>query len=308
MENDFEQPDHAPTSARAESPVKMRLEYKPGKTPEQYAKHANAKEDEKVGFRYYDNDLKRSVKMDKITFFVIGMYSQIAGAVKITDKEYRNYQTNLCPDTRTDIFVLREAYVKDAPVLCKGDYHTVKAFVNDNPRQFQGVGYRQVMVAYVKELDKICSIEVPRRLEYAMRQAIAKRTGEKIGKVSLLGLTDISSEIWGFNFAGEYLAVNEKDEAHTGKGDLFFAPVLGCGIIKPTSKGYEQLFPYISSVQDQMRDYINAQQAYYGSADSDKQRHEKQESVSPVMDTGFPTAPPANDFEAPNTEMDALPF
>jgi len=35
MQNEFEQPENAPVSTRAESPVKMKLEYKPGKTPAQ---------------------------------------------------------------------------------------------------------------------------------------------------------------------------------------------------------------------------------------------------------------------------------
>jgi len=309
MQNEFEQPGNAPVSTRTESPVKMKLEYKPGKTPAQYAKHANPKQDEKIGFLYYDKDLKRNVKMDKVTLFTVGVYSQIAGAVKITEKEYRNYQTNLVEDTRQDIMVLREAFVQNSEILCKGVYRTVKNFVDENPKQFQGVGYRMVMVAYCRELDKIVHLECSQRLQYALKKSIANATKERVDKVSLLGLTSISSEIWGFVFAGDYSLVNEKDEPYTDRGDLYCAPILSCGVIKATTKNFEEIFSYVSSVQDQMGEYISGQQSYYNSDASNATRSESSTYFAePAPVSILPPAPPANDFEPPVTFDDSLPF
>lgn len=310
MQNEFEQPENAPVSTRAESPVKMKLEYKPGKTPEQYAKHANPKEDAKVGFLYYDKELKRDIKLDSVTLFVLGVYSQVSGAVKITEKEYRNYQTNLVVDTRQDIMVLKEAFVKNAETLKKGLYREVKSFVDADKKRFDGVGYRMVFVAYVRELDKVVHLECSQRLQYAFKKSIAAATKERTDKVNLFGLSSLSTEIWAFKFSGEYSLVDESDNEYSGKGNLYCAPVLSCGVIKPVTKNYEVLFPYLSSVQDQMRDYITAQQAYYGSEESNRQRAEPtpQNKVDEVPLEYANAA--KNDFESPVKFDDSsdLPF
>jgi len=79
----FETPSEQPKSAASLSPIKYWGDYRPGKIPGQFLKNSNPTEDDKIGFSYYDKELKQRIKLHAFTGWFVGLYSQVAGAVQV---------------------------------------------------------------------------------------------------------------------------------------------------------------------------------------------------------------------------------
>jgi len=133
-------------------------------------------------------------------------------------------------------------------------------------------GYTRVVVAYIAELKEIRAIHLGATAEAGFVKAIAAARGIPEHKASLYGLSDLESEIWVFQFSGEFEPVvfapkDAKNMAATvpakkGNKKIYFQPILQAGVIKSTNPKYKEAFTSVCSMRVEYSEYIHSEQAY----------------------------------------------
>lgn len=303
----FEAPSHAPTGGGSINPVDIYAEFRSGKIPAIAAKSVEV--DDSIGFVYWDKTEKCRKKIQSATFWVVGVFAQVSGSVKVSEKEYNNYGSNLVKDTRTDIISVYDRDTNPKKEVTRGLYRDVKAFLQSAGR-YEGVGYKKTLICYDSKTEQVMSIIISQKMEAAMIKAIAAISNSKPEKINLLSLDDISSEIWGLDFTGELEKVNTESKPYDGKGDMFFAPVFTAGVIRAGGK-YNDLFSTVSQLQDTMSAYVQNSQQYLSNGKTEQKEFSYDGFEQPTAPTApaytpppMPTVERGFDFDTTND----LPF
>jgi hypothetical protein len=290
----FETPSEQPKSAASLSPIKYWGDYRPGKIPGQFLKNSNPSEDDKIGFSYYDKELKQRIKLHAFTGWFVGLYSQVAGAVQVGSSFY-NFSTNLVADTRTDIMSLKD--VAKGREMVRGTYAEVKQWLNANP-DMAGVRYTKVVLLYVDELEAVIAFNVSQKLEQGLREAVAVASNTKPEKINLFNLGSLTSETWGFRFDGKYKAVDREGQPFAGKGEFSYVPELTSGVIKINGANAEK-FAMLSDLTSMATLYVEGAQAHLQS--SSVQRYE-QGAAMQYAGNVEPQQPASVPFEQPQQQ------
>ena len=291
----FEQPSEQPRAASQLSPIKFWGEFKPGKIPGQFAKKHSVEEDDKIGFTYYDKELKQRVRLNAFTGWFCGLYSQVSGSVK-AGSEFYNYGSNLVADTRTDILSVR--LKSTGKEIVRGNYQQVKAFIAANP-QYEGVRYQKVILLYIDQLDGVVAFTCSQKLEQGLLKAIAAASNTaNLKKVNLFNLGALTSEIWGFRFDGKYQQVDAEGNEYQGKGELSYLPELSAGVIKINGQ-YADKFAMLSDLTSMATFYVEGAQAHLQS--SSTQRYE-QGAAMQYAGNVEPQQPASVPFEQPQQQ------
>lgn len=274
---DFEQPDFAPeavNTAFTENPISREIFYKSGKAQVSGTKGKISPEDLGIKFSYRESDYEEGVKasyasLPAFTVYVLGVYSRFAGQDYNEDKpsESVNYTSTLYRDPK-DVLFFRMKGVKDIRSDSRwngywraGNYHDVRAFADLQSYKKQ-VGYKKVMVCYCLELQCVVEIQVNRKIEFGMAEAIAKSTNTPRDPRRIGGLTDLSTVFWGFRFTGDFIEVDEIKgkpcENFSGKKEWVFAPVFQCGV-KKANGNEPKLFELMAAKQAEVNAYVDSQ-------------------------------------------------
>jgi hypothetical protein len=323
---DFEQPDAAPeavnTGSFIDNPISREIFYKSGKAQVPGTKGKISPEDLGIKFSYREGEYEEGVKasyasLPAFTVYVLGVYSRFAGQEYNEAKpgESVNYTSTLYRDPKDPLF-FRMKGVKDIRSDARyngywkaGNYHDVRAFADAQAYKTQ-VGYKKVMVCYCLELQCVVEIQVNRKIEFGMAEAIAKSTNTPRDPRRIGGLCDLSTVFWGFRFTGDFIEVDEIKgkpcENFTGKREWVFAPVFQCGVKKANGNDPE-LFTLMAEKQAEVDAYVDNQVdwaksivAGYNVQGIDDEGYRSKQAVSDSAE--FPTV------EVGAIEDDQLPF
>ncbi len=226
-------------------------------------------------FHYYDSEQKAKVEMSSFTAFVIAVcYGAFSNG---KERGETNYQSNLVRDTRTDILqcfyfarsLSSEKYERH--VLATGNYKAdiAPALLEQGRKN----AYTKVLVVYIPELQDIRAIHLNATSEAGFVKAIAAARGVPEHKASLYDIGQLSSEFWAFRFTGAFEPVvfSPKDAKNvpetvpaTDKAQkIFFQPVIKAGVIRATTKGYEERFAALQAMYAEFEAYNTSEQAHY---------------------------------------------
>lgn len=206
------------------------VNYKSGKTPEQYVKHATESLNDdvlagRVGFYIYDREKKEQKTILNPAFVVLSVYAGIDGF----DGDTR-YWSNRVKDTRYDeLRVFSSASFtwngdkKTYKTIAEGRYETLKGKLP------QGAKFTIFLVVMLVQTDEVVEIKTTAAVTRGLENAL-KATGQK--RTFLLGLSD-NDHIWGFRQTG-FAPITKEGEPYAGKGEMFWAPVFQAGIIDPS--------------------------------------------------------------------------
>lgn len=327
---DFEVPDAAPeavtTGSFLENPISREIFYKSGKAQVSGTKGKISPEDLGIKFTYRVNDYEEGVKADydtlpTFTIYVLGIYSRFAGQEynEAKPSESVNY-TSTIYRAPADTLFFRMKGVKDIRSDARyngfwkaGTYHDVRAFA-DKQRYSNQVGYKKIAVCWCMELQCVVELQVNRKIEFGMADAIAKSTNTPRDPRRIGGLTDLSTVFWGFRFSGDFIEVDEIKgkpcENFSGKKEWVFAPVFQCGVKK--AEGNEpELFALMAGKQAEIDAYVDNQVSWAKSIVSGNAGSaiDDEGYAKPVSSDGYEF--PADENAAPaienNSESD-LPF
>ena len=278
MEFQEEQAIAPPPSQKKSYPWEHRVNYRSGKVAAAFAAKA-VPEDVKAGFAYYDNDEKKNVQMHSFRAIIVASLSGISGVTKDAGDHYTNYWSNLVNDTRDEALEVRAQGIDRA--LFTGFYADIK------PSLPQGVGYSQVLIAYIPEAKAFMSLNLTMGLQNHLKNSIANATGAPPKKISLFSLCDLSSQYWGFKFTGSFTKVDKDGFTYAGSGDMYFMPEVEAFVINQ-KPGLEQQFELLNGGADACQDYVKAEQnRIYGA------------KPKPVFDAVEPQAQPAHQTPPP---------
>ena len=308
MQQDFEQPTHAPVSSGGNRPWVRRLEYKSGKVPEGFAKQA-VPEQAGAGFSYYDKESAQTVRRDSFTFFVVACLSGISGVTKDGDR-YQNYYSSLVYDTRTQPLSVWMQGI-ERPIET-GFYAELK------PKMPQGVGFKQVLICYDMDSKELIALTLTVGLAMQIQRAIGAACNTPASKISLFSLCDISSEFWGIRFEGKFEKKTKDGEPWNGKGEMFFQPELKTGVISAAKNTalVEELNQYAEAVKEYVEatvQRVKQNEATHAPApqpaETERTAHaapagrppsNARPASVPASDPGFPdTPPPGDDSDLP---------
>ena len=277
------------------------VDYSAMKTPATYAKAVtpelmqDAQLNCKLGFHYYDKEIKKKMPLQPFTFFVLEVYSGLTGAeMDAGSNEFNNFWSNRVRDTRAQPYTL---YVNGSKTEFSGLWSDIYDKV---VAKYKGVRNARCLIAYCLELDALVEIPLTATAERGVKKAIANsQKAKKIDwkKVSLYNLAE-NDHIWGFRLKG-FEKENEKGEAYAGTGDLFFAPDFDCGILQPIGDA-AGLHAKCVEFQSEIR------AIYAKRGERIKQAQEKE--ALPSDTANFPKEEIGRDYEDATPEFEPLPF
>lgn len=269
-------PEAKSSAAFAESPIAFSIDYRGGKSQPEKTSGKLSPEDLEVKFSYYkrsehEGEKGTTVEMPAFNFFVLGIYSRFAGVNFNTDKPSESEHYTSTPyRTVKDMCFFRKEYVKKIREneayrneWSVGNYHQLRAFA-DKQTYREKVGYKKIMLAYCIETDCVVEIAVNRRVEYGLAASIAAATNSAHNPNRIGGLNDLSTQFWGFSFAGKFhtvLDVKGKEcKPFEGKGEWGFAPAFDCFVVSSTSTGRGgEVFTKCSDLQMEVDGYVDSQ-------------------------------------------------
>ena len=226
------------------------------------------------GFKYYKPETKEKNTLPSFTAYLLGVYYGSFSNGK--ERGEINYQSNLVADTRTDIlqsfYFLRtgdDTYRRE--VLATGNYKNDIAPALE--REGRKGSYTRVLVCYIVELDEVREIRLNATSEAGFLKAVAAARDIPEHKATFFGLNDLSSEIWGFRFTGEFEPVvfSAKEAknvpptvpAKEGAQKIYFQPIIKAGVIKMHNEKWKDTFDRVAAMQLEFADYIESEQQYY---------------------------------------------
>ena len=338
----FNQPQAAPEAVNSgsfvQSPIDIEIDFNGRKSQAQGIRGKVSAEDLNVCFSYYkrsdiEGEKGQVVKVDKFTFFILGIYSRFAGTVFNQDKpkESEHYTSTLYR-SKKDLAFFRKEYVKKireneayANHWCVGNYDQLRAFA-DRQTYRQSVGFKKTALCYCIESDSIVEIGISRRVEYGMAKAIADATNTPHNANRINGLNLLTTEFWGFSFNGKYQEVTDVKGKEcvpvSDKGEWGFAPIFTCVTVRASSTNPDSLKVYARCAELQMEcdAYVDSQiqwaEQLASGNDSDSDDYESAQNTAPhpqaprqsapAFDPTFPDKEPV--FEDAQATFDSLPF
>jgi hypothetical protein len=249
MDFQFEKPTAEDAPKTIVKPWTVKLEYRSGKTPEAYADQATP-EKAKAGFTFYRSETQQKGYLPPFKCAMLGVYSGVSGAVP-NGTRFDNYWSNFVKDTRTDTIRVQLGSGDNSVTIAEGIYNEFKHTLPT------GVSYTKFAVVYLFATGEVATLELSASLELALKEVIAKETGNKPGQINLFNLFELVNRFWGFGFTGRF-SMRQKDGAGwTGNGDMFFYPELTAGIVT------SDMVPVLPELAQQVSDYIDATQEYF---------------------------------------------
>ncbi len=231
MDFQFEKPTAEDAPKTISKPWAVKLEYRSGKTPEAYADQATP-EKAKAGFTFYRSETAEKGYLPPFKCALLGVYSGVSGAVP-NGTRFDNYWSNFVKDTRTDTIRVQLGSGENSVTVAEGLYNSFKA---DLPT---GVTYTKYAVVYIFETREVAALEISASFETALKESIGAEMNRKPEQVNLFNLFELSTRFWGFGFDGQFTERQKDGKPYEGKGDMFYYPVLTCGIV--TAEKFHQL-------------------------------------------------------------------
>lgn len=237
MQNDFfDAPPEGATPHGFERA--LQIQYGSGKVEENFLKYATDEylqenvEKSKVGFSYYDKELKQRVSMAALSFVALEIYVGLSGF----DGEDVNYWSSRSRDTRKEPLTVWASNAS-APILSGlyvGKKHKDDVSTVGGKPVPPAAKFKPFIKAYCLELDRVIEIEVSAICQTGLKKAIASADGkpDNWSKIFLLGLAS-NDHLWGFRLSG-YAKVQKDGSPHTGKGNMFYEPIFQAGVVNPT--------------------------------------------------------------------------
>lgn len=288
------------------------VNYKSGKTPEQYVKHASDSLGDdvaagRVGFYIYDREARAANPILNPAFVVLESYAGIEGF----DGETR-FWSNRVKDTRYDTLRVCSsasfAWIGDKKAykaIAEGRYETIKGKLP------QGAKFTIFLVVMLVPSGEVVEIKttaaVTRGIENALKAAGQKRT-------FLLGIAD-NDLMWGFRHTG-FAQITKEGDPYAGKGEMFWSPTFQTGIIDPAKS------PDLHAKSVQAQDAERKRHAAFIAAGHRRKSNDPgadhQAAETPTQTDIRPTAAASNFYStqefpttaqaAPSIEPDDLPF
>jgi hypothetical protein len=281
--------------------------YKSGKTPQAFAQAAKI-EDVNGGFNYYDQNVGDRVKYDYFTAYIADIVYMVTGTVPDGDK-YMNFYSNPVKDSRTQnvrVYMQGSREIQYSGTV-NFDSETKTWSIGGKALQ-QGIGLTMFFVCVLHGTGEVFLLEATSKVSSAMKKAIAAPLNQEPKKVRLYTLCDMTSQVYAVKFEDAFVKVDKEGQPYTGKGDMFFEPVLKIGKYtqKPESQAF---FDMIHNVAESVRLYVDSLQhskpdtAPAPSAVGDSTRQEPA-GMTPPDAPLFPESAPV----ATQSNGDDLPF
>jgi len=323
--NDFETPDSAPeavnNSGFIDNPISREIFYKSGKAQVSGTKGKISPEDLGIKFTYREGAYEEGVKasyasLPAFTIYILGIYSRFAGQEYNEAKpgESVNYTSTIYRDPKDPLF-FRMKGVKDIRSDARyngywraGNYHDVRAF-SDTQAYKTSVGYKKIAVCWCMELQCVVEIQVNRKVEFGMAEAISTSTNTPRDPRRIGGLNDLATVFWGFRFTGDFIEVDEIKgkpcENFSGKKEWVFAPVFKCGV-KKAAGNEPELFAMLAEKQAEVDAYVDSQVAWARSIVNGNELQQEAETPANAIKNDSIADFPVNDVTSYND--DNLPF
>jgi hypothetical protein len=238
----------APTTGST-LPWAYQIDYKAGKTPQNYASDATP---QKAGAKFYYYDKEMSEKVDftlPATLIVCDILSGLSGTIEENGR-YSNFYSNKVRDSRSEAMRLYMSGI-DRPLLT-GVYSAIK------PTLPNGAHFQMYLLCLDVSSKKPFLLTLGATLSDQLKRAIAGRTNAKAEKVNLFGLCDISTKWWFIQMKGGFQKVTKEGTPYEGKGDLYFVPDMIAGVFHADSN------PEVSAMCEEIRntssEYIQSTQ------------------------------------------------
>lgn len=281
----------APTTGTA-LPWDFQLDYKAGKTPQNYAGSATP-EVAGAKFYYYDKDVKAKIDFKlPATLIVCDILSGISGTIE-EEGRYSNFYSNKVRDTRNEAL---RVYVSgiDRPLIT-GLYSQIKEQLP------KGAKYQMYLLCLEPTSNTVFLVTMGATLSDQLKRAIADRTNSKAEKVNLFGLCDISTKWWFIQMKGGYQKVTKEGTPYEGKGDLYFVPDMIAGVFHADNN--PQVHALCERARQASGDYVQATQDRIWKADKSTEGNNdlpKEATQAPIY---TPAAPKSTE-----QVFDDLPF
>jgi hypothetical protein len=273
-------------------PWDFQLDYKAGKTPQNYAGSATP-EVAGAKFHYYDKDVKAKLDFTlPATLIICDVLSGISGTIE-EEGRYSNFYSNKVRDSRNEAMRLYISGI-DRPLLT-GLYSQIKG---ELPK---GAKYQMYLLCLEPASKKVFLVSVGATLSDQIKRAIGARSNTNPDKVNLFGLFEISTKWWFLKLSGKFEKVTKEGKPYDGKGDLFYVPEMLAGVFHDNNQ------PDAHELCEQARyactEYIRVTQDRIWKAENTALANEPAPAVAaPAM--SWPAAPPVV-AEVPG---DDLPF
>jgi len=262
MTNYFDAPPEGALAVTFERPLSV--EYRACKIAEVTAKYATDAElpgyvDEcKLGFQFYDKDLKTKIPLSEFTFVILATYSGVSGY----DAESKtDYWSNRVQNSRNEEMIVYRS--GDKAPFAKGFYG--KGGYVGAAKLPAAAHYTKFVRAYCIQLDRVIEIALNASAERGMQKAVAATGAAKSWeKVFILGIAD-NDHFWGFHLTG-YNRETKDGETYAGKGELYFSPVFHAGNVNPVKQ--PDLHAKCVQLQNAERASHEAYKAKYAHADA----------------------------------------
>jgi len=202
-------------------PWDFQLDYKAGKTPQNYAGSATP-EVAGAKFHYYDKDVKAKVDFAlPSTLIICDVLSGISGTIE-EEGRYSNFYSNKVRDSRNEAMRLYMSGIDRS--LITGLYGQIKS---ELPK---GAKYQMYLLCLEPASKNVFLVSVGATLSDQIKRAIGARSSTNPDKVNLFGLFEISTKWWFLKLSGKFEKVTKEGKPYDGKGDLFFVPQMSAGV------------------------------------------------------------------------------
>lgn len=302
-EGEAENIDSLPSSGQI--PWSFTAEYKSGKVQQAFADTC-LPEQVKAGFSFYDYEARERVPLGAFTAYIVDIIYTVGGKEKDGD-EYINYGSNPVFDSRNSPFSVFRRGDKHPKFIGDLKYEGEKWTINGDPLP-QGVGLNMNFVMMMDTTGEVFLLEASSRVQSALKKTIAAQTGGKRENIKLWSLCELRNYVYVVKFEGMLIKTDEKNNDYSGKGDMFFEPVLKVGryTLKPTDERSVAFFSAIEAVHYDVSGFVENQlvktknRMNNGGIDAVSQQRQ--------MSSAPPDAPLMPDSPPPPSITDDLPF
>lgn len=266
------------------------------------------------GFVHYEKSEGRKVKLPSFDAYLLAVcYGAFSNG---KERGEINYSSNYVLDTRTDIMQCVYFAPKgdgfEIKTVAKGNYKLdiVPALTDLGRKNF----YTKVLVCYIPQLQEVRAIHLSKVSEAGFLAAIAEKQGIPEYKASFFGLSDLSTQVWGFRFSGKFSepVVFSPNEAKNvpptvpAKEDapkVYFQPKIQAFVFGPNTPGWESRFEKIAELRDLWFGYLSSEQTFLA-----QKQEQKQAVTAPPLPTGYdPNNPASPDPFAPRVPRENPP-
>lgn len=274
MEFDTPSPQSKSGHDYSKNPLKgvPQFEYKTGKleavASKMFFDGRLTPEDQTQRFSFYDSNEKMRRTIDTFTAYVLGVYSGCFSHG--SERGDVRYFSNLVANSKTDIMQVSYWAQDRRNTLAMGNYQ------KDISPVFRDMGrksaFTKVIVAYIAELKQVVEIHLNATLEAGFLKAIAEAHKIPEHKASLFGLSELTSEVWVFQFGGQFEPVvftpkdarNAPPTVPATKDDkvIYFQPIIKGGVIRSDNPNYAERVKSIVAMSQELSEYIASEQTH----------------------------------------------